>query len=453
MNLITELERFFSTQAPIQAGDGLLVAFSGGPDSTALLWGLRAVRRRLGFEIAAAHVDHALDPDSRRRAREARRLCESLGIELRVLPRSVTGDAVSGESRESAARRIRYAALEVERRRLGARYIATAHHHDDQIETVLLRVLYGSGLAGLAGVLPRQGRIVRPLLRQPRSELLRLVAETRLQPVDDPTNYDLRVPRNRLRHLLWPRLAALDPGLGDRLACLAEAAGDARAGLARRLRRELDLGWGPEGPDLCRRRLAALPAELWPFALSLLHRAAGVAYPPPNSARRDLERQLHHGDRVGCDCGGGWRWESRGERIRLCRSELPEPPFAYTVQVPGEYDLPALSLRFRLQQGPVAPWMFRPSSRRAGLALPLRPGDSVVIRSRRAGDRVRPFGCTNRRRLKDLLIDRGVPRRARSRLPLLQVGARLAWVPGVTIDDAFRVVQGDRAWIAELEPI
>ena len=129
------------------------------------------------------------------------------------------------------------------------------------------------------------------------------------------------------------------------------------------------------------------------------------------------------------------------------------PGFAYTVEAPGECEISELALRFRIRRGAVDAWMFRPSSRRAGLDLPIRSGDRVVVRSRRNGDRVRPFGCSYTRRLKDVLIDRRVPRHERSRLPLLEVDSRLAWIPGVTIDDAFRVEVGKRIWIAELESI
>lgn len=146
------------------------------------------------------------------------------------------------------------------------------------------------------------------------------------------------------------------------------------------------------------------------------------------------------------------RWESDGELIKLCREPPPPRPFAYTLRVPGECRIPELSLRFRLRRAPVEPWMFRNSGRRAGLRLPVRAGDRVEVRSRRPGDRLRPFGSDYSRRLKDLLIDRRVPRRERDRMPLLVVGAELAWIPGVTINQDFRLGSERLAWLAELEP-
>jgi tRNA(Ile)-lysidine synthase len=98
--------------------------------------------------------------------------------------------------------------------------------------------------------------------------------------------------------------------------------------------------------------------------------------------------------------------------------------------------------------------MFRDSAWRAGMNLPLRKGDCVVVRNRRAGDRVQPLGCDFTRRLKDVLMDRRVPRRHRDRLPLLEVDSRIAWVPGVMVDHRFRLHRPfGAAWIVELEPL
>jgi len=137
--------------------------------------------------------------------------------------------------------------------------------------------------------------------------------------------------------------------------------------------------------------------------------------------------------------------------LTLAKPPPSRPGFAYTVEAPGECEIPELALRFRIRRGAVDAWMFRPSSRRAGLDLPIVPGARVIVRSRREGDRIRPFGCQYTRRLKDVLIDRRVPRQDRGRIPLLEVDSRLAWIPGVTVEDAFRVKPGGHVWIAELE--
>ncbi len=474
MSLLPILEHFFRHTAPLGRGDRLVVAFSGGPDSTALLHGLAQLAPRLGVELTAAHLDHGLDPGSAARAEAARRIAGRLAVPVVVERRPPVATA---ESAEAAARRLRYDFLAEVRRSRGARWVATAHHRDDQAETVLLRLLYGSGLAGLAAIRPVHGAVVRPLLGCSRAELLAAVAAIAgggLAPVADPTNDDLAVPRNRVRHRLLPALAraeSREPAeLIEQLARLAGRAEAAGRALDRALGRRLAPLLAEEGGASLRPGdLAELPEPLLEWALAALHRRAGAPYPAGRAARAELLRQLARGRRISCDCGGGWRWrtawpdrpgradtpgEAGGGRIGLERAgRAAAVGFSYTLLVPGEVAVPEISARVRITEAAVEPWMFRGAVRRAALALPLLDGGPVTVRNRRPGDRVLPLGAPGSRRLKDLLIDRRVPREERDRLPLLCVGGRIAWVPGVTIDQRFRLPdQGATAWVAEVIP-
>jgi tRNA(Ile)-lysidine synthase len=467
VSILASLDSFFRHAAPASPGDTLLVAFSGGPDSTALLLGLIELASRRGLHLLAAHLDHGADPGSRARAAAAAGAAARLGVECVVERREVPRIARAegwGEGPEAAARRVRYRFLEEIRRERGARWIVTAHHRDDQAETVALRLLHGSGVEGLAGIRARRGRVVRPLLELPREALRRAVEAAGIEALDDPTNRDRSLARNRLRHELLPGLEAAERGTAERLARLAGAAGGARASLERRLSEALC----PEpvaggGVAVLRDAFEALPEALAPHALALLHRRAGAAFPAGRAARAELLRQLaaasggRSGRAAGCDLPGGWRWEVSGRLLALLRHRPPAPRFAYTLPVPGTLELPELGLAVRVRREPPAPWMFTGSRHRAGLALPLAPGDRVVVRNRRPGDRLRPLGAPGSRKLKDVLIDRRVPRHERDRLPLLCVGERIAWVPGVTVDEAFRLPAelrhgGATCWTAEVIP-
>src|SRR5436305_411523 len=482
MDLLHSLETFFRPPLSLERGDRAIVAFSGGADSTALLWGMARLAARRGAAVVAAHVDHGLDAGSAARADAAAATAERLGVPCVRERRPVPLLRAAGESVEAAARRVRYAALEAVRARHGARWVATAHHRDDQAETVLLRLLYGSGLAGLAGVRPVHGTAVRPLLGLPRAALAAAVAAAGLTAVADPTNGDLAAARNRVRHQLLPALSSPGhecpgyPGsagqagfkkngglddLASRLARLAERARGAGAAVERALAPLLlaqplahaeDAAGIAEGVAVPRRALAALPAPLLPFALAALHRRAGAPYPAGGAARGELLRQLAAGRRIACDCGGGWRWSREGGLLTLRRAPRREPPhdFTYTLEIPGELEVPELAVTFALHHRPVAPWMFAGAPHRAGLALPLVPGDRVTVRNRRPGDRLRPLGARGSRRLKEVLVDRRVPRPLRDRIPLLCVGERIAWVPGVTIDHGFRLRGETTAWVAEI---
>ena len=484
--LDSALERFLGALLPQPSGPALVVGLSGGPDSTALLLGLaRCATHRSGLRLLAAHLDHALDPASSGRADRAAAIARELGVESVVARRAVAERASPGESVEAAARRVRYGFLEEVRLAHGARWIATAHHKDDQAETVLLRILYGSGPEGLAAMRPVRGRVVRPLLGLRRSQLAAAVRDAGLEPVDDPANRDPSLARVRVRRDLLPRLAREGSGRGaragadalDRLVERLAGVADAAAGARRRLEKLLEPLLDPEplsggsagrqaGVAVSAAALRSLPPPLLPHALALLHRRAGAPYPAGAGARAELARQLAAGGRGGCDCGGGWRWRLGSGRIELrppagrggeeAGPNRPVEAFSYTLKVPGEVDIPELGLRLRVERRAVAPWMFEGAGEGAALALPIERGDRLVVRNRRPGDRLRPLGAPGTRKLKDLLIDRKIPRDRRDRLPLLclaQDDERIAWVPGVTVDEAYRVPPGaERTWIAEVTP-
>ncbi len=461
------LERFFrrafEDDGVPASGAKILVAFSGGPDSTALLAGLARVAPRLGAGLHAAHFDHALDPDSARRARAARRLAAELAVPFTGRRQAPAG---GGRGPEAEARRARYAFLEELADELAAPFIATAHHADDQAETVLLRLVFGSGIEGLAGIRPRRGRLVRPLLTLRRRQLVESLGRLGgggLEAVEDPTNEDLKIPRNRIRHLLLPRIERDGPGSVERLGRVAAAAAAAGGRIETVLAAHLAPGPVPHEPGVRVGRAAfdALPEALLPHALALLHRCAGIPYPAGIEARRELVRQLaaNRGGRAGCDCGNGWRWEAASGWVQLVRRESSRVEFAYTLDAPGEVTIQELGLHFRLRRGRLASWMFEAFPDRAGLSdfRPVAGSCRIEVRSRRPGDRLTPLGG-GRRRLKDLLIDRRVPRRQRDRLPLLVVEGEIAWVPGIAVGERFRLSPAEpgetrEVWIAEIRAI
>jgi tRNA(Ile)-lysidine synthase len=445
--LASDLEAFLRGPAGVSTGARIVVAFSGGPDSTALLLGLRRVARELPLDALAVHVDHGLDAGSGARAQRARELASSLGFGIRVRAGRVRAERLAAEGIESAARALRYGLLEEVRLEENAAWILTAHHRDDQLETVLLRLSGGTGLRGLGAMGPIRGRIGRPLLEWRRADLARVLAEEGVRAVDDPTNRDLSRPRNRLRHQLLPAR----PGWTEPILGVARAARAARERLDHRL-----ASWirpTSRGPAVARDRLAALAPVLQTWVLALLHEAAQRPHPPPANAVEELRRQLAARGRVGVDCGSGWRWVDAGGAVRLCPPGAEPVPFAYTLEVPGAVELREIGRRLCVERQPVEGWMWQGRPERAALGLPFDESGTVEVRSRRPGDRLRPLGSGHERRLKEILIDRKIPSDERNRLPLLCVGDQVAWVPGVTIHDDYRLTEDDdHAWVASLEP-
>lgn len=500
MDLLQGLEAFFRA-VPLDAGDRIVVAFSGGGDSTALLWGLVQHAPRWRIRVLAAHLDHGMDEESGARLGQAAGIARRLGVPLVAERREVARHRLRGEGPQAAARRLRYQFLERVRRAARARYVTTAHHREDQAETVLLRLAFGSGLRGLAGIRPADGPLLRPLLDLPRASLRAAVSGAGLVPAEDPGNADPRQPRSRMRHRVLPALAAGDgptpsqhggaevrhgllPGAGqaspaaegrgqdacaelvETLARLARRAALASAALDRRLEAAmrahpgcavtLDDGGAHELAKLDTECARALPAPLLPHALALLHRRAGAAYPASRAAQGELMRQVRRGlpaGRIACDCGGGWRWSSGADGALLVGrvATAATPSFTYTLEIPGVLTIPEIAMRIRVREAPVETWMWRGAARRAALARP-EPLDAAAgtgqpgqlgkcwsVRNRRPGDRLRPLGSPGSRKLKDVLIDRGVPRGLRDKLPLLCWGEEIAWVPGVTVGHRFRL--------------
>lgn len=455
--LVETLEAFFDPPQRI------LVAFSGGPDSLALLAGLVALRERCGLSVEAAHFDHHLDAGSASRAAHARHLAQRLRVtcHLAQAPGVRQTDEPS-RGAEADARDQRYAFLLRLAEDVGADVVATGHHADDQAETVCLRLLYGSGLAGLGAMRARSARgIVRPLLPLRRAQIVaalkELAAPDQLGPSQDPTNRDHRLRRNAIRHHLMPALA---PGDHHRLLALAAAAQTATDHIRRVLGRELPLTPSDYGPSLPLDELRILPRPLVPWALALLHRAHGHRYPAPAGAARELTRLLERPGDQGfrTSAGGSLLWETHGDRLIL-RPQTDEPVgTSYHGAWPSRagatfrMPLPTLDQTLVFESQPVAAWMRTGSPRRAALSPRIPTGRAFTVRTRRPGDRIRPLGSAHPKRLKDLLIDRKVPRLERDRLPLLFLEETLVWVPGVTINDQYRLRPEDRsAWVVRLE--
>ena len=205
-----------------------LAAVSGGADSTAMLAGLAAVRKELDFSLHCAHVEHGIRPteESLGDAGAVRELCGKLEIPCAVIsipPGKIAAFAhSSGAGIEAAARFFRYRALNRERRRLGADKILTGHTRDDALETLLMRVLRGSGPAGLAPMPYNRGRMLRPLLDLTRHDVLNYLEEKGIPYRTDSTNTDIKFLRNRVRHKLIPFLDEFFPSWRVSLPALAE---------------------------------------------------------------------------------------------------------------------------------------------------------------------------------------------------------------------------------------
>jgi tRNA(Ile)-lysidine synthase len=415
--------------AMLAGGDVVLIAVSGGADSTALLYLMSVLAPEWGLRLGVLHVDHGLREGSAADAEFVRDLGRRLGVPVEVA--GVTVDRRG--SLEEAARTVRYAALDAHADRLGAQRIAVGHTADDQAETVLMRLLEGAGVRGLAGIPPVRGRIIRPLLAVRRHALRTLLERAGLGWREDPTNQDLKFVRNRVRHELLPLLAAAhDADVVPALIRVAGRAREAVTALERIAAAELErlaLDQGEDALALPRAALAALPH---PVAAEVLSQAAarlGSRAPLRAWAHRGLARVLASPPPRRPFRLGGLTLEVSGPLLRIGR-RTPASLVARPVPLPGTVALPEIARALDARVVPAAGYIVPRDAARVAFDADALPGP-LVVRRRRRGDRLQPFGAGGERRLKTLLIAAKVPRWERERLPVVEAGGIIVWVAGL----------------------
>jgi tRNA(Ile)-lysidine synthase len=435
-----QVERTLRRHAMLAGGETVLVAVSGGADSVALLHVLLGLADDWRLTLRVLHVDHRLRADSSHDADFVRALGARLGVPVDVA--AVTVD--SRESLEAAARAARYAALEAHAARLGANRIAVGHTADDQAETVLMRLVQGAGVRGLAGIPPVRGRIIRPLIELRRAALETELRRAALSWVDDPTNRDPKFLRNRIRQELLPLLAdTYQPEIVGALGRVAALARDTIATLDRVAAAELDrLGrWDDEAVTLPLGALRALPRQI---AAEVLRQAAtrlGSHAPLRAWAHRGLGRTLAAPPPRRPFRLGGVIVEVSGSFARLA-SRPPAPLVERVLGVPGRTELPEIGQALEARVvGADAYAISRETSRVAYDADELR--GPFLVRARRPGERFAPFGGAERR-LKTFLIDAKVPRWNRDRVPVVEAGGMVVWVAGLRRGAAARVTARTR---------
>ena len=426
--LLTHVARAVAGPGAPGAGQTVVAGLSGGPDSVAMLDALLAFAPLRGWRVVAAHLDHGLRPGSKDDAAFCREMCARLGVRLREGSADVAARARrDGGGVEEAAREERYAFLRGVKEEEEAATIAVAHTRDDQAETLLLRLLRGAGRRGLGAMRERSGDRWRPLLAVSRAEVLDHLRARELPWREDPTNADPSFVRNRVRAELLPYLESrFNPSAREALARAA--------------------GLLAEEDDL----LSELADELWARVVrrdaeSVLLERETLRAAPCALARRALRRALQetgglkgvghgHVEKLLALAGGasGRRLPLPGGReafvrfgdIRIGPRSAAVGPFAFELPVPGSVELPGgRTVRARPADGP--------ASAGKSSAVVAAPEGPLVVRSRRAGDRVR----AGRREvsLKRFLIDRRVPADLRPALPLVASGNLVLWVPGQSI--------------------
>ncbi len=436
--------RFISTierHALIGRGDALLAGLSGGPDSVCLLHLLNIIREQFSLSIHAVYVNHNLRPDEiPLEIKFCRRLCEELALNFILKSVDVTSyRKAEGKNRQEAARELRYRAFDEAASEVNASKICLAHNADDQAETVLMRLIRGSGPKGLSGIPVRRGRIIRPLIEIERSAIDNFLEVNRYDFVVDSSNLKEDYMRNRIRLSIIPELRKLNPNLLDSIRSttliLQEEERYFEVLVTKTLMKLIS-------------RKSASRIELFLSPLEMMEKVL---------LRRVLRRAIdetkgvrgigfgHIEDIISLIKSG-----SAGDRIYLPKG----------IRVIREYailtitcDLPVRIADYELNAGDEVAVVGAGVVLKASLGEEAGdPGDgksSVLldadkitlplrIRPRQPGDCFYPHGFGKRKKLQDFFDDEKIPRDERDSVPLLLSGQDIVFVAGHRSDDRFR---------------
>jgi len=418
----------------LPAGGTVLCAVSGGRDSMALLHILMVLSEQGGFQVAAAHFNHQLRPTADRDERFVQNWCQERGIRLvcgRGDAAALTGELGTGV--EDAARTLRYRFLESAAGELGTARIASAHHRDDNAETVLLHLLRGAGLHGLCGIPPVRGMIIRPLLEISRAEIDGYVTRHQIPYVEDETNHEAICVRNRLRLEVLPLLEDISPGCAGRIAQAGSLLREEDTHLQREAESLLpdgELGEVILPVPVLDRQDAAVRRRL----VRTMGQRLGVEL-----SRSQVEAVLALGSGGYLDLSRDVCAVRRPHRLVLRRMEPLLPTLILRL---GEQDWGPWRVRVRL------------SSER------MEEGPETVVLGATSGPlSIGAWDGTGRletghgsRTVKRLFADRGIPVEQRREHPALYAGGRIAAVFGVATDWRLQPREGGECMVVSLLP-
>lgn len=412
----------------IRPGDGIVVALSGGVDSVVLLDLLLRLPAGWELRLSAAHFDHAMRPESADDAAWVAAHCRERGVPLD------SARASTSPRSEAEARAARYEFLRQVARTRDARRIATAHQADDQAETVLFRIIRGTGLRGLRGIPARRGMLVRPLLPFRRVEIEAHARESALHWREDPSNLDLRFARNRIRHDLLPALERGSPDVRRALRHLARAAAQAEAGWDAALgavEAQVVQGHAGGGVELARSVLLSYHPEVRARLLRRLLRRFG-SVPGRRGTRAAVAFISSGASGHAVDLAGGWVLERDFDVVRIRPSAAREGPVDLPLRIGGPdagAGLVVVGGRRLRADWCVTPRVEDEAGSLATLALSA-VRFPLELRAWRPGDRIAlPYGT---KKLKKLFGERRVGRLDRGRAPVLaDRDGRVLWIAGL----------------------
>jgi len=419
--MIEAVKAYIATQGLIRPGEKIIVAVSGGPDSMALLYILWELSLESGFSIVAAHINHGLRPQAGPEQKFVEEHCRRMKIPCYAKTIDVRELACQTKtSLEDAGRQARYGYFNELMLELPADAIATAHHQDDQAETVLLHLLRGAGMQGLRGIMPRNGNLIRPLLQLSKQNLLNYLQENQISFCVDQSNQDQTFLRNRIRHQLIPLLQnEYNPRIAENLSRLAEIVGAENDYLQQIMQgywKQLVYAQDEQGLEMDLDGFKVLPLAVRRRLTIMALSAVGG---PTGWEARDVEKVLELLHKPGSakilQLKKGIKINKSYDRIIFTSNWQETDIFNIEVTIPGQAILPdgttyGFILEDKGRLNAEADEIYLDYDK---LSLPL------VLRSRCNGDVIQPAGFAGHKKLKKYLNEKKVPFRQRDQVAVL----------------------------------
>lgn len=427
-------------------GDRVLVGVSGGPDSVCLLHILNRCRKEMALSLHIVHINHGIRKrESKREEKFVSHLASRMSLPITV--KSLDVPSYARKKRltiEEAARDMRYSAFEQLAGKLNAKKIALGHTASDQVETVLMHLLRGSGPQGLSGIPPVRKlgstAIVRPLIEVNREEILNYLKKNNLTFCLDSSNRKTEYFRNKVRLKLLPLLRKnYNENIDGALLRLSEILKEENAYWERVVERVLGkvVSWEAEKILIDFKKFLRYNVIVQRRVLYRLF--GGIVSLSQIEAIRNLAQKSSQGKRIYL----GKRFSVRKEGNFLIFSSSPErrfKKFNYPLRVPGKNEIEGLNLTLNTRIVDFYP-VSEKETNTAYFDIDKINFKKLLLRNRREGDRFRPFGLRGTKKLSDFFIDRKIPRRLRDRVPLLVEGKDILWVVGIRRADKARITE------------
>ncbi len=461
MELLAQFEHTLRSCALVEPRQKVLVAFSGGADSTALLHLFCRLREGWSLEVCVAHLNHLLRGEhSDADEAHCRQVCADWHVPFFSRRVDVGQEAERrGISVEMAGREVRYAFLQEVADAIEADVIALGHTRDDQVETILLNLTRGTGTAGLAGMPMRRAKFIRPLLGVSRQQIRQYCALHGLTFVEDISNLDSRYSRNRIRHHVLPELRRLNPRVDSAIERLSLVVRDEERWWQEHLRvlepeftlrrREgewqVSLEWLRQQPASVQRRVIRhvvreLSAEGMELEFEQVER---------------LRAAIAEGKRAGVTLPGGSLHVAVGKAALRAwlKPAGGSHPYEIVMQIPGETPVPLANMTLFAEYSALPDASLWRQDNWEVWCDASRISGGLRVRSWRSGDRVQPLGLSGHRKLSDIFTDRKVPVHLRRQIPIVCDEEGIVWVVGICLAERVRCTpETERAVHLQAQP-